>query len=117
MTPPKLYLDEDVDPLLAKVLRDRGYDVIAIHEIGQKSLRDREQLEFAINHGRAFLTHNVKHFVQLAQEYVTFQRPHFGIIVSNHLVFKELLRRTLRLLHQQSAENLRNQLIWLHNYK
>jgi len=28
----KLYLDEDVDPLLARVLRDRGFDCVSTRD-------------------------------------------------------------------------------------
>ena len=36
----KLYLDEDVNPLLAKDLRQRGYDALATAEAGNIGLND-----------------------------------------------------------------------------
>jgi len=113
----KLYLDEDVDPLLAKVLRERGYDVLTVQEAGKKTLSDRKQLEFAINQGRTFFTHNIKHFVKLSQEYSKSGKNYSGIIVSDHLPFKELLRRILRLLEHYSKEDMTNRFFWLQDYK
>ncbi len=47
----KLYLDEDVNPLLANDLRQRGYDAIATSEVGNAGLGDRDQSEFARGQG------------------------------------------------------------------
>ena len=57
----KLYLDEDVDPLLAKVIRDRGYDVLSTHEAKMHNSDDYKQLDFATSQGRAILTHNTQY--------------------------------------------------------
>ncbi|ODS30439.1 MAG: hypothetical protein SCARUB_04458 [Candidatus Scalindua rubra] len=113
----KLYLDEDIDPLLAKVLRERGHDVLTVHEAGKRTLNDRKQLEFAISQGRTFFTHNIKHFVRFSQEYSKSSKNHFGIIVSDHLPFKELLKRTLRMLERHSKEDISNRFFWLQDYK
>ena len=114
----KLYFDEDVDPLLAKVLRDRGYDVLTTQEANMFSSSDDAQLKFAISQGRAFFTHNVKHFPKIAGNYAASGKSHFGIIVSDQLPFKELLKRMLRLLNRHSAMTVQNQqLIWLQDFK
>jgi len=42
-----LLLDEDVRPLLAEVLRARGFDVIHVLETGRAGKPDAEQLEYA----------------------------------------------------------------------
>ena len=44
----KIYLDEDVRPLLAEVLRSRGYDAVSCVERGFFGLSDREQLNIAM---------------------------------------------------------------------
>lgn len=113
----KLYLDEDVDPLLAKTLRNRGYDVITTQEANMLSSSDDAQLEFAIMQGRAFFTHNVEHFPKIAGDHATSGKTHFGIILSDQLPFKELLRRMLRLLTRHSAKTIREQLVWLQDFK
>jgi len=113
----KLYLDEDVDPLLAKVLRNRGYDVVTTQEANMLSSSDDAQFKFAVSQGRAFFTHNVKHFPKIARDYAASGKSHFGIIVSDQLPFKELLKRMLRLLSQHSATTIQHQLIWLQDFK
>lgn len=117
MTSPRLYLDEDVDPLLARVLTDRGYDVLTTQEARRLSSTDVDQLAFAAQAGRAILTHNTAHFAALAREYADTGVEHSGVVVSDQLPFKELLSRILRLLDNHTAENLRNRLVWLQDFR
>ena len=44
----KLYLDEDVRPLLAEILEGRGYDVASASSSRRRGLTDEEQLQVAI---------------------------------------------------------------------
>ncbi len=113
----RLYLDEDVDPLLARVLRDRGIDCLSTHEADKRGIPDSEQLAFAAAQGRTILTFNVKDFVQLAREYGSSNRHHSGIIVSNHLPFRELLRRILILFLRHAQDDLSNKVFWLQDYQ
>ena len=113
----KLYLDEDIDPLLAEVLRDRGLDCISTHESGNRGRADLDQLVFATRQGRAILTFNVKDFVRLAQEFDASGKSHKGIIVSDQPSFRELLRRILVLLHRYANKDLTDKLLWLQDYK
>ncbi|MDH5193504.1 MAG: DUF5615 family PIN-like protein [Nitrospira sp.] len=113
----KLYLDEDVDPLLAKVLSDRGFDCVSTQETANRGSLDSEQLVFATSQGRVILTFNVKDYVLLAQQYAATARPHSGIIVSDHLPFRELLKRTLLLLQRHANQDVTNRLLWLQDYK
>ena len=117
MTAPRLYLDEDVDPLLARVLLERGYDVLTTPQAGLVSASDADQIAFAAQEGRAILTHNVAHFAALAREYARSGWEHPGFVLSEQLPFKELLARTLRLLDRYSAEILRNQIVWLQDLR
>jgi predicted nuclease of predicted toxin-antitoxin system len=112
-----LYLDEDVDPLLAQVLRERGVDCLSTKEAGNLGCSDVQQLAFSVSQGRALLTFNVKDFIRLAQESARAGRHHAGIIVSDHLPFRELLRRVLVLLQRQATTDLRNTLLWLQDFK
>lgn len=45
----KPYLDENITPVLASVLRGRGYDVVRAQEVGMRGKKDEEQLEYAIS--------------------------------------------------------------------
>lgn len=113
----RLYLDEDVDPLLAQVLRDRGVDCLSTQEARNLGQSDSDQLSFALGQGRTILTFNVKDFVRLASEFAAEGSLHNGIIVSDHLPFRELLRRILVLLRRHENEELVDRLLWLQDYK
>ncbi len=115
--PIKLYLDEDVDPLLARVLRERGQDCLSTREARNRGISDADQLDFAAKHGRAILTFNIRDFVKLAQGRVTSGQGHEGIIVSDHLPFRDLLRRTLSMLVDHDRKDIANRLVWLQDYK
>ncbi|MBM4137288.1 MAG: hypothetical protein FJ241_10730 [Nitrospira sp.] len=113
----KLYLDEDVDPLLAKVIRDRGYDILSTHEAKMHKADDYKQIDFAASEGRAILTHNIRDFYRIAKEYAKINKFHAGIILSSQLPFKELLKRIIHLLNRQNAEDILNQIVWLKDFK
>lgn len=108
-----LLLDEDVRPLLGEILRQRGYDVIHVLEAGRAGKSDAEQLAYAVNQQRAVLTHNVRHFRLLHQRYHEEGRRHFGILLSAQVPLRELLRRTLRFLGRHTAEDVKNNVLWL----
>lgn len=110
----RLYLDEDVDPLLARVLRDRGHDCVSTLEAANRGLSDEDQLSYATNQGRAIVTFNIKDFVQLAKRR---GGSHAGIIVSDHLPFRDLLRRISAMLADLGDRDISGRLIWLHAYK
>ncbi|MBI4843725.1 MAG: DUF5615 family PIN-like protein [Nitrospirae bacterium] len=61
----KLYLDEDVDVSLAQALKQKGIDVLTTQEVRNKRLNDSEQLSFAVDVQRAFLTYNKRDFILL----------------------------------------------------
>ena len=52
----KLYLDEDVSVILAKVLSGRGFDVLTAKDADMLRKSDEEQLLFGTKHSRAILT-------------------------------------------------------------
>jgi len=76
-----LYLDEDLSPRVAMILRRRGVDAVSAHEVGNLQLRDREQLAYAAREGRCLVTRNARHFIPLAQEAIRRQEPHAGIVL------------------------------------
>jgi predicted nuclease of predicted toxin-antitoxin system len=109
----KLYLDEDVNPLLAKDLRQRGYDALATSEAGNVGLGDRDQFEFARGQSRAMLTHNRDDFLQIAREYAVSQTPHHGILYVPQVPYKQLLNRVLQCLAVATEDIARDTFIWI----
>jgi hypothetical protein len=117
MTALRLYLDEDVRPLLAEVLQERGYDVVSAVRLGHLAWPDARHFEHAISAKRAIFTFNIRDFVPLANAAIVEKRPFPGLIVSQQLAFGELLRRVLRLLGQHTADDLQNQITWLNDFR
>lgn len=113
----KLYIDEDLTDRLAVALRSRGYDVISAHEVNMRGQTDKEQLEYAAKNNRAILTRNIKHFVILQREYYRHGLLHKGIVVTDYLPLKELIRRITRFLNKKKTSEMSNCLDWLQNYK
>ncbi|MFI5303648.1 MAG: DUF5615 family PIN-like protein [Nitrospiria bacterium] len=113
----KFYLDEDIDPLLAQVLRDRQVDCVSTYETKNQGFSDWDQLVFAVRNDRTILSFNVKDFVFPAKQFSEKQKSHKGIIVSDHLPFRELLRRILFLISKSKHDDLTNRFIWLQDYK
>jgi predicted nuclease of predicted toxin-antitoxin system len=115
-----LYTDEDVTSDLAPALRRRGYQAQSTVEAGNDAFSDEAQLTYAAKSGMAILTHNIRDFVPLARTWFLANREHSGIVLSeqfNHNQFGELLRRVLRLLNRWTANDLRNQVLFLQQFK
>lgn len=75
----RLYLDEDVDVLVARLLEARGFSAVTTQAAGCTGNSDRSQLAYAVENERAILTHNRVDFEELAQRYVEDDRMHYGI--------------------------------------
>jgi predicted nuclease of predicted toxin-antitoxin system len=118
----RLLIDEDVSKgsQLAAALRRRGFDAMAVQEVGRMGFSDEEQLDYAAAEGRAFLTFNIKDFVRYAREWYEAGEEHSGIIVSVHLTgrqFGELLRCTLNLLNTLPADEIRDTIRFLQEFR
>ena len=110
---PKLALDEDVRPALAKLLRERGFDAVAISDAGRYELLDEEQLAWAAEEERVFVSHNVADFPRLAGEWQRAGRAHAGIIMMSQGPLGSLLREVLKLLAAHpDADDWRNTVRW-----
>ena len=113
----RLYIDEDLSDRLAVALRSRGFDVISAHEVGMRGKSDKEQLDYASKHNRVILTRNVRHFVTLQRDFYKNELFHKGIVVTDYLPLKELVRRITKFLNENRPEEMDNHLDWLQNYK
>jgi hypothetical protein len=105
----ELYLDEDVNILVATLVRSRHFVAVTAQEAGQLQKSDAEQLEYAVSQGKALLSHNRRHFEVLAQEYVATGRTHYGLILAARHSPYELLRRLLLILNHVTADEMQDQ--------
>lgn len=79
----RLLLDEHHDPGVARQLRERGYDVVAVAE--RDDLRGRpdpEIFDAAIAEGRAVVTEDVRDFSLLVVQAAELDRRHPGVILT-----------------------------------
>jgi predicted nuclease of predicted toxin-antitoxin system len=75
-------LDEQLSPLIAALLRQRGFDVVSVIEREDIAGRsDRMILDIASEEGRAVITNNVKDFRPLAAERLARGQAHGGLIL------------------------------------
>lgn len=109
----KIYVDEDVDVLVATLLRSRGLDSTTVRE--QKMLRetDPKQLAFATSTGRCMLTHNRLDFEKLHTNYLLNNQAHAGILVAKRRNPYEIAERVAILLDTLTADEIANQLFYI----
>jgi predicted nuclease of predicted toxin-antitoxin system len=109
----EVYLDEDVDILVAELLRSYGYLAITARDAGQLQKSDEEQLQYAVSQGKALLTHNRLDFEQLAREYFMSGQNHYGIIFAVRRSPQEIVRRLLIILERVTADEMENQVRYI----
>lgn len=96
------------------MLRPHGFDVLttlAAHNLGQS---DSFQLLFAATQQRAILTHNRGDFEALHRSVLAEQQPYAGIIIANRRASDaDVARRVMKLLNLLTAEEMKNQLLYM----
>jgi hypothetical protein len=75
------YLDENLSPRIAEILRARGVDAISAHEVGNTHIEDQTQLRYAAREGRAIVTCDIVDFTELAGEFIAANLRHAGIVL------------------------------------
>lgn len=80
----KVYLDEDLSPIIARLVREHGIDARSAQDVGNVQLDDGAQLAYATREGRAIVTANVVDFIELAREAVATNSDHAGIVLVPH---------------------------------
>jgi uncharacterized protein DUF5615 len=109
----ELYLDEDVDVLVADLVRARGFTVITTQEAGNVGASDRQQLAAAARLRRTLVTHNRADFELLAEDYFASSQEHYGIIIAVRRSAYEIVQRLLLILNQVAADEMKNQLRYI----
>ena len=107
------FLDEDVNILVAEIVRSRGFSIITTSKVKRKGKSDDEQLEFAVENEYTILTHNRIDFESLAQNYFALNKNHYGIIIAARHSPQEIARRLLLILNNITNDEIVNQIIYI----
>lgn len=105
----KVYVDEDISQLLAKILRDKGLDAISALEVNMKEKLDEQHLAYAKQEKRILITCNRVDFVKLAKIY-----GHAGMILCKQLnknVYHALANKIVEEIIK--LEDWSNVIIWV----
>jgi Domain of unknown function (DUF5615) len=79
----KLALDHHYSPLIARLLRERGFDVVAAVEVSWEAEEDEPLLVLCRTERRCLLTNNVGDFAVIARAWQTEGRTHAGLIFTS----------------------------------
>lgn len=114
-------LDEHISPSVARALRDRGYDVVAVAE--RQELRgadDRQVLLTAEAEGRVTVTADVRDFTRLGFDRLLNRRWHAGIVLASPTTFPlsdagfgTLIRALEHLMTEKAVDDVSGEVIWL----
>lgn len=61
----RFFVDENISPKVADLLRGRGIDTASVHESGMTGASDLEIMKFAASDGRCVITRNRDDFLVL----------------------------------------------------
>jgi hypothetical protein len=109
----ELYLDEDVDVLVADLIRAQGFIASTTREAGLLGRGDPEQLAHAIARQMTIVTHNRTHYEALAAEYFDSGRLHSGNIIAARRTPFQLARLLLDIINSITADEMDNQLLYI----
>ena len=109
----ELYLDEDVDVLVADLIRARGFTATTTRDAGNLNKDDDEQLAYSAENQLAYVTHNRADFEARALEYFASGKTHYGIIIAVRRPPHDIVRRLLVILNNVTADEMVNQIRYI----
>jgi predicted nuclease of predicted toxin-antitoxin system len=109
----RLYLDQDVNVLIADLLKATGFDVLTVRDAEQLHASDEEQLAYAVSQGRTLVTDNRADFEELVQAYFDAGQIHYGVILAVRRSPQGITQRLLAILNQVTADEMENQIRYI----
>jgi predicted nuclease of predicted toxin-antitoxin system len=118
----RLLLDEHYSPEIARQLRGRGHDAVAVAERADLvGLADDELLRRMARERRAIVTSNVMDFVPLATRVALEASEHYGLLLTSDRTMPRRLDAIGRLVdaldgflrRHQGEDSYRSQVQWL----
>jgi predicted nuclease of predicted toxin-antitoxin system len=101
----KFYLDEDLSPKIAEILRRGGIDALSAHEAGMCESSDQSQLDFAATEKRCLVTRNRDDFIRLTVRFFNDQRPHCGVLIIPYTIPGDQFSRIAGLIKRFSSRH------------
>lgn len=112
----RLLIDEDAQHRgLAPALRARGVDVTTVRDLGMLGAEDESILVRAVAESRVIYSLNAGDFFRLHTQWMQLGQEHAGIIIVPRQRYSvgEQLRRLFAVINRRSAENMRNEIVFL----
>jgi len=109
----RLFLDEDVDVLIALLVRARQFEVLTVRDAGRLGRSDEDQLRFAASEGLTLVTHNRVDFEALVRRFSEMEQEHAGVIIAGRRSPYEVARRLLAVLDRVTSDEMRNNVIYI----
>jgi len=109
----RIYLDEDVDILVAALVSARGIDATTVKQQEMLGKPDVEQLTFSSSLGRCILTHNRLDFEKLHTNFLNNNQIHAGVLIAKRRNPYEIAERIAVLLDTLTADEIANQLFYI----
>jgi predicted nuclease of predicted toxin-antitoxin system len=103
----KFYLDEDLSPKIAEILRRSGMDALSAHEAGMCEASDQRQLDFAAKEKRCLVTRNRDDFIKLTVRFFNDRRPHCGVLIVPYTLPGDQFSRIASLIKKFSSRHQR----------
>jgi predicted nuclease of predicted toxin-antitoxin system len=101
----RFYLDEDISPKIAAILRKSGIDAVSAHAVGMCETSDKEQLDFAVKNKRCWVTRNRDDFIRLTVQFFNDRRPHRGILIVPYSIPGDQFSRIANLIKKFSSQH------------
>ncbi len=107
----RLLLDENVPSVLAKVLKEHGFEVVRAQEVGLQGADDETQLAWAMEHGYVLFTFDKGTMVLTVRKWIQAGQGHAGVIICEQMpreAIGVIVRRLLNVAKVHTNEALKN---------